>query len=693
MVLKTFNRVHKLVKYGNSLLPDIDVVSFDIFDTLLIRRIHDPDLIKLSVANHIATLAAGRGKNIDLQTILSCRQQHEDLSRQENVRMSNDSEAHYPTFMRNMLETLFEDKVDQIYEQTRAFELNIENAMLVPRRALMDWLHELHRLGKRIILISDIYLTTAELEPLLKYAGLSKYVDQLISSADKGLSKASGKGYELVRDQFSLDPKTWMHIGDHPLSDGIRPAQIGINALVLQDSEEQRRKSIMQLYFRYGQRTAFWKGRALQQLMAPLEAENQLRSYKYIAGYNFFGPLFGLFIHNIAEYCQNNTVDKIFFCSREGWIFKQVWEAVIPWLYPETLTPQIEYLYVSRKALAGASCGHNGLSRKNADVILASPHTKTFDDICTAFGFKPAPLLPLLERYKIDAATVLNSSCPGYDTANRKRFDELLEDASFQEEIKRQTKPQNDALQLYLEQAGYFENENIALVDIGWLGTIQHYLCSAISHRKNRPICHGLLFGATRTRDESSDKSVLTGLIYDSLAQNLPGSAILYAQDIFEEACRAPHPSLNAYRLKDDNEYELVFKENPAHAGQQEQEQDQSDHYADLRLGILDAAKRYGPSASIMNARPSEFRPWANYLLMSKLAFPKSREVGELRYKHHFDDFLGDNKPAQSHTPAFFIGNPWRLDGWRLVMNVPFLGALFNRHLKNIRESFGTDEL
>ena len=290
MVLKTFNRVHKLVKYGNSLLPDIDVVSFDIFDTLLIRRIHDPDLIKLSVANHIATLAASRGKNIDLQTILSCRQQHEDLSRQENVRMSNDSEAHYPTFMRNMLETLFEDKVDQIYEQTRAFELNIENAMLVPRRALMDWLHELHRLGKRIILISDIYLTTAELEPLLKYAGLSKYVDQLISSADKGLSKASGKGYELVRDQFSLDPKTWMHIGDHPLSDGIRPAQIGINALVLQDSEERRRKSIMQLYFRYSQRTAFWKGRALQQLMAPLEAENQLRSYKYIAGYNFFGP-------------------------------------------------------------------------------------------------------------------------------------------------------------------------------------------------------------------------------------------------------------------------------------------------------------------------------------------------------------------------------------------------------------------
>ena len=94
-----------------------------------------------------------------------------------------------------------------------------------------------------------------------------------------------------------------------------------------------------------------------------------------------------------------------------------------------------------------------------------------------------------------------------------------------------------------------------------------------------------------------------------------------------------------------------------------------------------------------MNARPSEFRPWANYLLMSKLAFPKSREVGELRYKHHFDDFLGDNKPAQSHTPAFFIGNPWRLDGWRLVMNAPFLGALFNRHLKNIRESFGTDEL
>ncbi len=688
---RTFHRIDQLVEYGNQQVAQYDVVSFDVFDTLLIRRIHDPDLVKIPVASYIATLAKQAGKALSWEEAQASRDTHEKALRKQTGKRFVDQEADYPTFMRSMLTEIFGGDIEQIYTKVRTYELEIENAMLVPRQAFTQWLKTLHQQNKRIFAISDMYLTAAEIEALLAHAGLADYIDVTISSADSFLCKASGKAYEMLIEQYDLNPERWMHVGDHPISDGLRAAEAGIQALVLQDPEERRRKSIARHYYHYGIFRSFWKGRTVQQFMAPLEAENQPQSNMYMEGYNFFGPLMGVFIQRIAEYCERNGISKIFFLSREGWMFKQVWEKVTPTLYPGQTLPEIEYLYVSRMALAGASCAHAGLSRKNADIVFLPVGNKDFTDVCRVFGLTIEELEPHLARYGLNKDTLLSPNYPGHKPKYTKKFNDLLKDDDFQAEIKKQTSASNQALQRYLEEMEFFSHDNVALVDIGWLGTIQRYLYASVAHREDRPTCHGLLFGASRGIPfDTQDNSKLKGLIFDPLGGDFPSSAILYAQDLFEEACRAPHPTLNGYQLKDKNGYELVFREMSDHIGQAEKAQD--DYYADLQRGILDAADRYGPAAAIMLDHATDYIPWINYLLVSKLAFPKSSEVSQIRYKHHLDDFHGTGDPGKRKKPLNFLRNPWLMDGWRLWLSTYFTGYTFRQHLKRYANRAPIDE-
>lgn len=220
----------------------------------------------------------------------------------------------------------------------------------------------------------------------------------------------------------------------------------------------------------------------------------------------------------------------------------------------------------------------------------------------------------------------------------------MLFDDAFQEEVKRQTKPLNDAMIQYFSESGLFDHENVAIVDIGWLGTIQRFLFEAIEHHPQCPNLHGMLFAATRGMEfPESEKNKLEGLIFDRNKFNLAASSIMYARDLFEEACRAPHPTLNGYRLKEDGGYELEFRRVDDEIGKAEQAQD--NYFAPLQQGIQDAAERFGSASALLGYKTRDYKPWFNYMLSAKLAFPRADEIDRIRHQTHLDDFHGKHKP------------------------------------------------
>ncbi|THB71826.1 MAG: hypothetical protein D6B25_17985 [Desulfobulbaceae bacterium] len=673
--------LEKLISKGRSLQERYDVFSFDLFDTLFIRRIHDPDLIKHPVARYIANLARQHGISKSWEFIQKRRDEIEQHQRMETAQKFADHEACYPVFMERLLRELFSSAYDpNLLEKVTSYELDMEQAMLVPRSRLIEWLEELHGLGKRILIISDIYLPAAHLKRLTERAGFQKYAEDLISSADTYLAKASGEGFRLVEDKFQLDKDRWIHIGDNPISDGLRAHEAGLNALVIHDPGEKHRKAIMKRYINYAKGKPFYRGRALQQLMLPHEGENVERSELYLEGYNFLGPLMGGLVQEIAEQSRERNITKLFFLSREGYTFKKVWEKSTPLLFPDQELPETEYLYVSRMALAGASCAHEGLTRSDISIAFLPPGNRDFRDVARIFQLDIEKLLPHLDRYQLYPDTCLTPRHTGFNKQHQLQLMELLDDQSFQEEIKVQTEPANRALMHYLESVDFFSHERVGIIDIGWLGTIQRFLYNSVKHREDCPVFHGYLFAATRGVEYPADnKNDISGVIYDRNRFDLAASTILYARDVFEEACRAPHPTLNGYDLTEDG-FSLRFRTERDEIGQAEKEQD--NYFAPLQEGIIDAAERYGAASALLGRSMADYRPWFNYCLATKLAFPTSREVATIRHKHHLDDFHGAHTPdgAKHKTPRQL----WDASRLNLCLN-PFLRIrFFWRHIKDV---------
>jgi len=189
------------------------------------------------------------------------------------------------------------------------------------------------------------------------------------------------------------------------------------------------------------------------------------------------------------------------------------------------------------------------------------------------------------------------------------------------------------------------------LVDIGWLGTIQRYLYDAARHRPDCPACFGFLFGATRGVDyPATPDNQIEGIIYDRHRFDMAASSLLYARDVFEEACRAPHPTLQAYELDGDG-YRLRFRQTDDEIGQAELAQDR--YFAPLQQGILAAAPRFAAASAVLGYGLVDYRPWLNLLMIAKLAFATTAEIAVMRQQAHLDDFHGGHQPKkQAATPS-----------------------------------------
>ncbi|MFN2351913.1 MAG: HAD family hydrolase [Kiritimatiellia bacterium] len=605
---------------------DCALVTFDLFDTLLLRLVSRPDQIKAPVARYIAARAAGCGIRIDWRRILQLRLELEQRQRALNVSRQLDREAVYPVFMDELLRVIFGDSHSAgLLKDVTDLELRLECAILRPRHILLELLRELRQCGKRIWILSDTYLPSSHLAVILQSTGLRAMIDGVTSSADECRTKASGAAFQRLADKLGIGPERWLHVGDNIFADGRQPTAFGIRAFVLRDAGEFRRHMSNRALAGIAHILPQARGALWRRLAQPLHGANM--EIRWRIGHDFFGPLAASFVLHIAEQARSRNLSRVYFFSREGEVLMNIWQKAAPFWFPDGSAPEARYLKVSRAALAPATCAHQGLTRRNAGLVLLAPGRRTLLDVCRFFGLNPDTLQHHFARYRLQSDSPLKQNLPA--------FYKLLLDRDFQNTVREQTAERGRLVENYLRQEGLLDLSAAAVVDIGWLGTIQRFLNESIAHHPQKPQLHGFLMGFTGGPFWPRDPgNIIEGFLHDARRGCLSAPAFTCAPQVFEEAFRAPSPGIAGYRSANGRVEPIETAiDDPSRSLEQEQDL----VAAPILAGMVDFAGRAAPLATILDYSSDDLHPWLRLLLMRRMLFPRTSEVVAMRPRHHCD--------------------------------------------------------
>ena len=213
--------IKELLKY--------DVISFDIFDTLITRIIYNPD----DIFNMIEHELIGIELKDSLYTMRKKSEEHANSIKQHDV---NIDEIYFSMMD---LYGYTEDEINGI----KGIEVELEKKITYPRKDMLDVLEILVKNNKKVILTSDMYLNKYIVEELLKKCGYleGKHYHKIYLSNDKNFRKDSGTMWKHLNILYS--GLKFIHIGDNVNSDYIIPMSFGLKAICLPNARDQLRKS------------------------------------------------------------------------------------------------------------------------------------------------------------------------------------------------------------------------------------------------------------------------------------------------------------------------------------------------------------------------------------------------------------------------------------------------------------------
>lgn len=576
------------------LTSNADVYSFDIFDTLLLRKYH-PDLVIGRVA---AWLDERQGKEAGA----SLRAFHAVYRKLavEQERHGNDREV--------LGDALFSTWAGEDAEALLDFYVQLEIDALARNHTYHSLLRELVAQDKAVIIISDMYLPARAIERLLSHFGYSDLYSRLFVSSEVALLKRSGRLFEHVRNELNIAPNAkWIHSGDNQEADGKQPAAKGLVAVVNPH-----------VHWEGGVTTP--KGNSAGEVVYRAlnrRGANFWESY----GFNRLGPIFASYIHGLTSYAQAHHLSSLLFPAREGLFLKELYQTFLAESGQQG--PEAHYVYLSRAATlyygGGADDYAFGCIRQNGARTLKSlvSNLLSADQVDGLAG-----------RMGVAADQVLSLS----DTealCHKLAADPVVSAAGLDKH-----KATVAALTPYMSALGVFEGGPVGFVDVGWGAQIQYSLFRGLKQHAEAqgldvPEVHGLYMGVNGyALHRQADQCFVTGLLCTEWDAPWSDTALMEFPGIAELACRAPHGTVMRLEATADGEVVPVLRDSSSASRQKELEDEP--YLAHLQAGIIAYLKGY---ASILKQHPFSFEDTQEFALRMAercVRYPDTAEIEQL---------------------------------------------------------------
>jgi len=283
-----------------NIIKNNKIISFDIFDTLLVRPYYKPDDLFL----HLEYLE--KAENFKQIRIKAEETALKQLKYKEEISL-DDIYANIP----------------QKYKYLKAKELELEYKILQPNSEIIDIFNYAKSLNKKIIITSDMYLPFKFVEKILNKNGIIGYYKLYLSSKENK-SKNSGTLYKRILENLNISPSHIFHIGDNKNSDYLVPKQIGINSFLYPTIMKQFINS-NKLFLNLLKKKNISLGISISLGICAINwiKSKKENNYFYNLGFNIAGIANYCFCNFINEEAIKKNIDQILFVTRDGYTLEK----------------------------------------------------------------------------------------------------------------------------------------------------------------------------------------------------------------------------------------------------------------------------------------------------------------------------------------------------------------------------------
>ncbi|WP_428738514.1 hypothetical protein [Sulfurimonas sp.] len=309
--------------------PTITTISFDLFETLLFR--------KVALATDIFKLVGNSQYVLDIfessETFTQLRIEAEQSARQKY------------SFKEEV--TIYEiyEQLPLLKEQISAIidiELLYESENIFFNQQILHWIELATLHNKNIIFTSDMYLSKPQLQKIIpSNLDTQTFMDKFYISCECNATKANGSMYEHIVKNENITYVQLLHIGDNPSNDVAKAKQYGIHTLHYCIDEQLKQSLLFESNYMQNSLTPMHNVRILSSIVNPYEDKKQ--KFFFNLGASIFGPLLWEFSHWINELAKKHDVTQINTIMREGRTFYNALQQI-------TRDKELNLIYASRKS-------------------------------------------------------------------------------------------------------------------------------------------------------------------------------------------------------------------------------------------------------------------------------------------------------------------------------------------------------
>lgn len=516
-------------------LAQYSVLSLDVFDTALVRLVsHPADIFEIVEhdyrARHPSTPAFGFA---DLRVAAEVEARRADRRRADGETTLDEIYGHL---------RLPSDWPEGVAQELEQIELAVEVEFCRVNPRIKRVYDRARDNGMQVIFMSDMYLPSSTIAEMLASVGY-QHEDHLFVSSGHPATKRSGELYALAAQTLDVRPEDILHIGDNRVVDVAGARSSGVSALWYRAPLDHSRLVNYELTESIRRALA-----SIRRLQLGTDTELDDRQFWKQFGYENVGILYLGFAIWLRQQLLADGIERVFFLSRDGQILQRVFDRL-------PSSARSTYLYVSRRSLNFASI--RALDEQ-ALAFLGSPFNGivlTVAEYLRLVDLDPRDHLDAVER--VGFATVDHEISTADDFAT---LHALLLD--LEPTLLEQARLEKSSLVPYLQQAGMTDGGRIAVVDIGWHGSMQRSLESMLREIEPGTEVYGYYVATLQhVANLKAQGQVSKGFLADAGAPLSRANSVLRSFAIWEFLHQARHGSVVRIRTNGD-EYEPVLAAN-----------------------------------------------------------------------------------------------------------------------------------